>query len=80
MKITSIKKSKVFHITYYEYRNINGVLKQYFKLWNNGDFYGTFKSLQQANAKAHYLKDILYGLNSNSYIVSNSGVSVHYYK
>ena len=80
MKITSIKKTKCFHVTYYEYKQRNGKYKQYFKLWNNGNFYGTFTSLHEAKVKAEFLRNYLYGFHSDSYIITNNGLSVSYYK
>ena len=80
MKITSIKKTKCFHVTYYEFKQSNGKYKQYFKLWNNGNFYGTFTSLHKAKAKAQDLRCKIYGYYNNSYIITNNGLTINYYK
>jgi hypothetical protein len=77
MKVKAITKKKVFHVIYREHKTTKGFTR-FFQVWNNGDFYGTFKTMREAHANASLMKNRLYGVNSNSYIISDNSISVSY--
>tara|TARA_Y100001973_G_C5137920_1_gene301347 strand:+ start:691 stop:933 length:243 start_codon:yes stop_codon:yes gene_type:complete len=79
MKVKAINKNKCFHITYYEYIKEGVLIRRYFKVWNNGNFYGTFQTLREARAKAHNIRALKFGYNSDSYVIENSSLSVNFY-